>query len=368
MSSTYDAVLLVSFGGPERNEDVLPFLENVTRGRAVPEERLAEVAQHYYAYGGSPINRQCRELVAAIESDFAAHDLDLPVYWGNRNWDPYLTDTMCRMADDGVQRAIAFVTAAYSSYSSCRQYREDIAEAQMAIGERAPRVDKIRHYFNHPGFVEPMVDATDRALRAIPPERRGQVHLAFTAHSLPVAMAQASGPEGNAYVRQLEETARLVASCVDGGGDSGSDSPLASGGGGNLAPPPWRLVYQSRSGPPSQPWLEPDVCDHIDELHEAGAEAVVVVPIGFVSDHLEVLHDLDVEAAERAEKYGMSFARAATAGTDPRFVAMVRELVLERVHAQDERRALGQLGPSQDWCPAGCCPNPYAAKPAAACA
>lgn len=344
----YDALLLVSFGGPESAGDVLPFLENVTAGRNVPRERLEEVAEHYYAFGGSPINRQCRELKAAIETDFAAHALDLPVYWGNRNWDPYLTDTLGRMAADGVRRAVAFITAAYSSYSSCRQYREDIARAQQTVGSAAPRVDRVRHYFNHPGFIEPVAAHVQDALRSVPEPLRASARLAFTAHSLPTGMAETSGPDGGAYVRQLLEASRLVADRVDGGGH------------------PWQLVYQSRSGPPSQPWLEPDICDHLDELAGDGADAVVVVPIGFVSDHLEVLHDLDVEAAEQADKHGMSFARAATLGTDPRFVAMIRELVLERAAASAERPARGSLGPAHDNCPARCCPNPYGDRPAAA--
>lgn len=353
---TYDALLLVSFGGPERPEDVMPFLENVTAGRNVPRERLAEVAEHYYACGGSPINRQCRQLIAAIESDFAAHGLNLPVYWGNRNWDPYLTDTMLRMAADGVRRAMAFITAAYSSYSSCRQYREDIARAQREAGPDAPAVDKVRQYFNHPGFVEPMADATRRALGELPADKRDRAHIAFTAHSIPTAMAAASGPEGDAYARQLTETAGLVAERVDG-----SSGDVAGGGART-----WKLVYQSRSGPPSQPWLEPDICDHLDEVHADGAEAVVVVPIGFVSDHLEVLHDLDAEAAQRAEKLGIRLARASTAGTDPRFVAMVRELVRERTSPDAPARSLGTLGPGHCECPANCCPSPYGEKPAAA--
>lgn len=336
-AAAYDALLLVSFGGPECSEDVLPFLENVTKGRGVPRERLEEVAEHYYAFGGSPINRQCRELVAAIESDLAAHRMDLPVYWGNRNWEPYLTDTMRRMAGDGIRRAVAFITAAYSSYSSCRQYLEDIAAAQSTVGDQAPRVDKVRHYFNHPGFIDPMAEATRRALDELPSGQRDDAHLAFTAHSIPRAMAEASGPDGGAYVRQLKEAAGLVAECVDGGRR------------------PWQLVYQSRSGSPAQPWLEPDVCDHIDELNSQGTSAVVVVPIGFVSDHLEVLHDLDVEAAQHAAKQGLGFARAATVGTDPRFVAMVRELVAERMTTLPHRPAYGRLGPGHEDCPQMCC-------------
>ncbi|MQA83651.1 MAG: ferrochelatase [Streptosporangiales bacterium] len=334
----YDALLLVSFGGPEGPEDVMGFLENVTRGRNVPRARLAEVGEHYLRFGGvSPINQQCRDLIAAIEVDFAGHGLDLPVYWGNRNWKPYLADTMRRMADDGIRRAIAFVTAAYGSYSSCRQYREDIAGARAAVGSRAPRVDKLRHYFNHPGFVEPMVDATLAALHRLPEEVRGEAHLAFTAHSIPTQMAEHSGPRGGEYVRGLADAARLVQERVDGGTH------------------PWELVFQSRSGPPGQPWLEPDVGDHLDVLHCKGVRSAVLVPIGFVSDHLEIKYDLDVEAMDRAGELGIHLARVATVGTEPRFVAMVRELVLERMTPDAPRRALGTLGPSHDECPRECC-------------
>lgn len=337
-ASTYDALLLVSFGGPEGPDDVIPFLENVTRGRGVPRERLAEVGEHYFRFGGvSPINQQCRDLAAAIRADFAAHGLGLPVYWGNRNWRPYLTDTLQAMAADGIRRAAAFVTAAYGSFSSCRQYREDIARARAEVGPRAPQVDKLRNYFNHPGFVEPMADATVAALDRLPAQLRGEAHLAFTAHSIPTGMAEYSGPRGGEYVRQLTETARLVQERVDGGRCR------------------WRLVFQSRSGPPGHPWLEPDVGDHLEELHAEGVPACVLVPIGFVSDHMEVKFDLDVEAADRADKLGIDVVRAATAGTDPRFVAMVRELLLERAEPGTPRRVVGSLGPAQDDCPAHCC-------------
>ncbi|WP_434582110.1 ferrochelatase [Carbonactinospora thermoautotrophica] len=351
----YDALLLLSFGGPEGPDDVMPFLRNVTRGRGIPDERLAEVAQHYLRLGGvSPINEQCRRLLAAIRADFAAHGLDLPVYWGNRNWTPYLTDTLRQMAEDGVERAIVFVTSAYASYSGCRQYREDLAAAQAAVGERAPRCDKLRHYFNHPGFVEPMIDNTVAALRALPADLRAGARLAFTTHSIPISWAETSGPEGGAYVAQHLEVARLVATGVQ------ERTGVAH---------PWELVYQSRSGPPSQPWLEPDICDHLDALRSAGAAAVVIVPIGFVSDHLEVRYDLDTEALDHAAKLGLAATRAATVGVDPRFVAMIRELVLERAAAERgqpvARRAVGRLGPSHDVCPLDCCPNPWGHRPAA---
>ncbi len=337
---SYDALLVVSFGGPEGPDDVLPFLENVTRGRGIPRERLLAVATHYDHFGGvSPINAQNRALIAAVEADFARNGVDLPIYWGNRNWDPYLADTVRRMADDGVRRALAFVTSAYSSYSGCRQYQDDIAAARAQVGERAPQIDKIRHFFNHPGFVEPNADAVRAALMSLPDDRRDAARLVFTAHSIPVSMATASGPDGGLYVAELAEAARLVA---------GAAAPGRA----------YDLVWQSRSGPPQVPWLEPDIADHIDALAAAGVPAVVVSPIGFVSDHIEVLWDLDHEAAARAEKRGLAFARAATAGTDPRFVAMVCDLVLERCEPGRERRALGPMGASHDTCPLGCCPAP----------
>jgi ferrochelatase len=359
----YDAFLLVSFGGPEGTDDVMPFLQNVTRGRGVPPERLASVAEHYYAVGGvSPINQQCRDLLAAIRSAFPASGLSLPVYWGNRNWTPYLTDTVRTMAADGVRRAVALVTSAYSSYSSCRQYLEDIDRARAEVGSDAPRIDKIRRFFNHPGFIEPFAANTRAALATLPADLRDDAHLVFTTHSIPVAMARASGPGGtNRYVAELTEAAGLVAERVGGGTH------------------PWTLAYQSRSGPPSQPWLEPDIRDYLGELSKSGVKAVVVVPVGFVSDHMEVRHDLDVEAAETADSLGLAFARAATPGSHPAFVSMITDLVRERLALPDDTApdnpgpdnpgpdnpgpdstvldypALGGLGmPSHD-CPADCC-------------
>jgi protoporphyrin/coproporphyrin ferrochelatase len=327
----YDAFLLVSFGGPEGPDDVMPFLRNVTRGRGVPEERLAGVAEHYFAFGGvSPINQQCRDLLAAVQADFTASGLSLPVYWGNRNWSPYLADTVRAMAADGVQRAVAFVTSAYSSYSSCRQYLDDIERARAAVGPRAPRIDTTGRFFNHLGFIEPFADHARAALASLPGDVREDAHLVFTAHSIPVAMAEASGPSGGRYVAELTEAARLITERVGG-------------------THPWTLAYQSRSGPPSQPWLEPDVRDHLAELAKSGTLAVVVIPVGFVSDHMEVRHDLDVEAAHAADTLGLAFARAATPATDPRFASMITELVRER------RDALGTSGRPGDMCPAGCC-------------
>lgn len=338
MPGSYDAFLLVSFGGPEAPDEVMPFLRNVTRGRGIPDERLEHVAEHYYRFGGvSPINQQCRDLIAAIEAGFAAHGVNLPVYWGNRNWEPYLAGTVKRMAADGVRRAIAFTTSAYSSYSSCRQYLDDIELARAEAGPGAPAIDKLRHYFNHPGFIEPLAEHARTALATLPAGVQADAHLVFTAHSIPEAMAAASGPHGGAYEAQFREAARLISERVDGGRH------------------PWELAYQSRSGPPSQPWLEPDVADRLAALAHGGARAAVLVPAGFVSDHMEVRYDLDVEASAEAERLGMAVARAATPGTHPRFVAMVRELVAERMNDSAQRLTLGTLGPSHDVCPAGCC-------------
>jgi len=332
---SYDAFLLVSFGGPEARGDVLPFLENVTRGRGVPAARLEQVAEHYYRFGGvSPINQQCRDLLAAAEKDFAANGVGLPVYWGNRNWDPYLTDTIAAMAADGVRSALAFVTAAYSSFSSCRQYLDDIAQARAQAGDGAPRIHKLRPYFNHPGFIEPLADATAAAIESLPAALRDEADLVFTAHSIPAAMAVASGPAGGAYPAQLTEASELVAARVRARS--------------------WRLAYQSRSGPPSQPWLGPDVGECIAELAQSGSRAVVLVPVGFTSDHLEVKYDLDVEAAQTAQELGLALARAATPGPDPRFVTMVTELVREQLDGSPPR-ALGTGWPAAEFCTSGCC-------------
>ena len=338
----YDAFLVVSFGGPEGPADVMPFLENVTAGRGVPRERLEQVAQHYYAFGGvSPINQQCRDLIGAIEKDFAARAVALPVYWGNRNWEPYLPDTVANMAASGVRRALAFVTSAYSSFSSCRQYLNDIEAARAKVGASAPAIDKIRPYFNHPGFIGTFAAAAADAARSLPADVGDDYELIFTAHSIPETMAVASGPSGAAYQAQLTEAAGLVAA------ELGYQRR-------------WHLAYSSRSGPPAQPWLDPDINDLLGDVAAAGAHAVVVVPVGFVSDHMEIKFDLDVEAAQTAERLGLAFARAATPGTDSRFVSMVTDLVCERTgdHASSQAApaiALGTLGPGPDSCPAGCC-------------
>jgi protoporphyrin/coproporphyrin ferrochelatase len=323
----FDAILVVAFGGPEGMDDVMPFLENVTRGRKIPRERLEEVAHHYELFGGvSPINAQNRALIAALGPELEAHGVELPIYLGNRNWHPFLADTLREMADDGVTRALAFFTTGFSSYSSCRQYRENIAAAQDEVGADAPEVLRIRAFYNHPGFVEANADHVQTALEQAGPG----AHVAFTAHSIPSAMASRSR-----YESQLAETARLVAERV------GVDD--------------YALVFQSRSGSPHVPWLEPDVCDHIRSLAERGMTDVVVSPIGFVSDHMEILFDLDLEAREAAEAAGVGFARAQTAGTHPAFVAMIRELVQERLDPAVPRRASGRYGPSHDICVAGCC-------------
>jgi ferrochelatase len=349
----YDAFLLVSFGGPEKHEDVLPFLENVIRGRGVPRARLEEVAEHYFAFGGrSPINDLNREFLEAVREDFKGNGLDLPVYWGNRNWDPLLADTVRLMRDDGVRRAACLVTSAYASYSGCRQYRENLAAAASAV-EGAPQMDRLRHYFNHPGFVESMVDATLSALAELSDGEREGAHLVFVTHSIPTAMNESSGPSGGAYVAQHRSVAEEIVERVrmETGRRHRHD-----------------LVYCSRSGPPHVPWLEPDVNDHLASLAERGPSAAVLVPIGFVSDHMEVAFDLDTEAAATAEKIGLTLARAATAGIDPRFVSMVRELLLERAAVERgeevERPAEGSLPAAWDRCASGCCPNPRGHLPA----
>ena len=340
-ATRFDAILVVSFGGPEGMDDVIPFLENVTRGRNVPRERLEEVAHHYELFGGvSPINAQNRELIAALRIELDTHGIDLPIYFGNRNWDPFLTDALREMAGDGVERALAFFTSAYSSYSGCRQYREDIFNAQEAVGPGAPEVVKTRMFFNHPGWIEANADHVRTALDQL--VGGPDVHLAFTAHSIPVAMARACR-----YEDQLRESARLVAEAV-GVTDTA-------------------LVYQSRSGPPQVPWLEPDILDHLRAVAARGVTGVVIAPIGFVSDHLEVLFDLDVEAVETAAELGLNLVRAASAGTHPAFVAMIRELIEERLDLTSERRVVGRYTASHDTCPTDCClpgtgrPSPWAA-------
>lgn len=332
MSQPYDALLLMSFGGPESRDEVMPFLENVLRGRNIPRGRLLEVAEHYYEFGGtSPINARNRELIAALEAELGKRGPLLPVYWGNRNWHPFINDTVRRMAEDGVRRALAFVTSAYSSYSGCRQYREDIQKARSSVGSRAPRIDKIRVFYNHPGFIEANVDHVRRAFDKIAEAERSSAPLVFSAHSIPVSMAETCD-----YEKQLGEACRLVAT--------------------GLGLERWHLAYQSRSGPPHQPWLEPDVGELLEQLREQGHTSVVVSPIGFISDHMEVIYDLDTELKLRCDAVGLTVVRAATPGTHPEFVAMIRELILERMNQSPIRRFLGEHGASHDFCPVDCCP------------
>jgi protoporphyrin/coproporphyrin ferrochelatase len=319
MKTDYDAVLLVSFGGPEGMEDVIPFLENVLRGRNVPRERMLQVARHYELFGGvSPINRQNRELIAALEEELERNGPKLPIYWGNRNWHPMLVDTIRQMASDDIRNALAFVTSAYSSYSSCRQYLQNISDARDEVGLTAPRVEKLRAFYNHPLFIAANVEHIREAWSLLDDQR--SAHLVFTAHSIPESMAANCD-----YAAQLAQTGSVIAKAL------------------NIDE--WELVYQSRSGSPSQPWLGPDVCEHLRALREMDVEEVVVAPIGFVSDHMEVVYDLDVEARKVADEIGMKIVRAKTAGTHPAFVRMIRELIVERIE--------GVVPPAI--CETGCC-------------
>lgn len=335
-----DALLLVSFGGPERPEDVVPFMENVTRGRGIPRERLEQVSRHYLeVFGGvSPINAQARALKAALEAELAARGPDLPVYWGNRNWHPFLAESLRDMRADGVRHALAVVTSAYPSYSGCRQYREDLWRARLELGNGAPVVSKLRHYYAEGGFLDPVARGVAVELGHLGPDAR----LVFCAHSIPTSMAASSGPDGDGYVRALRLACEQVVARLDG-------------------PREWDLVWQSRSGPPSVPWLEPDVGDHLEALHTRGVREVVMVPIGFTSDHVEVLYDLDLQAQERvAGLPGLTARRSPTVGTDPQFVALLRDLVVERLEGP-ERADHGAPG-THDRCPVGCCRPP--ARPA----
>ncbi|MBC7171249.1 MAG: ferrochelatase, partial [Polyangiaceae bacterium] len=328
--SAYDALLIVSFGGPEGPDDVLPFLERVTRGKNVPRERLEIVAAHYHAVGGkSPINEQARAFVDALGAELRANDIDLPIYLGNRNSPPYLEDALRQMRQDGRTRALAFVMSTFSSYSGCRQYLENIEEARTVLGEGAPEVHKLRSHFNHPGFIEAMSDRVEEALSKLPSHLRKGARIAFTAHSIPVEMAESSS-----YVAQLEEASTLVAERVQH--------------------KEWQLVYQSRSGSPRVPWLEPDIIDHLEALAAIGTEAVVVVPIGFLSDHMEVVWDLDREAKLKAVALELEMVRAKTVGTHPAFVAAICELITERLGGAPSRRVLGTLGAALDTCAPGC--------------
>lgn len=350
----YDAILLAGFGGPEGQDDVIPFLRNVTRGRGIPDGRLEEVAHHYRHFGGvSPINEHNRELKAALEAELARRGVDLPVIWGNRNWDPYLNDAVREANDRGLTRLIAIATSAYSSYSSCRQYREDYADALEDAGlSGVLQIDKVRQFFDHPGFVTPFVEGLRGALAKLEAEHPGlsrtsEVEVLFATHSIPTADAAKSGPaergfgEGGAYAAQHLAVAEVV---------------MREAGAADV---PWQLVYQSRSGPPTQPWLEPDVNDAIAELPAAGRKAVVIVPLGFVSDHMEVMWDLDEEAMETAEEHGLAAIRVPTPGVHPAYVAGLVDLVMERMNGTPatERPHLTDLGPWYDTCRPGCCEN-----------
>ena len=339
MVERYDAFLLLGFGGPEGPDEVMPFLRQVTAGRNVPDERLLGVAEHYQHFGGvSPINAQNRALLSAVDDEFADRGIDLALYWGNRNWRPWLSDTVAEMAANGARRALVLATSATGGYSGCRQYRENLADARAEVGDGAPELVKLRHFFNHPGFIAANVDRVRAALERLPPAMADGARLVFTAHSIPSSADASAGPAGNLYSAQQHETARLIAEAVRGPG-AGFD-----------------LAWQSRSGPPQVPWLGPDVNDHLRTLAAAGERAVVVVPSGFVSDHLEVLWDLDTEASETAARLGLSMVRAETAGTHPAFVGAILELVQERLDGAP-KRATGPMGPSWDQCPfdEGCC-------------
>ena len=334
-----DAILIVSFGGPEGMDDVMPFLENVLRGKNVPHERMLEVAEHYRQFDGiSPINEQCRQLIDAIRKECVRRELSLPIYWGNRNWHPMMTDTLQKMASDGRKRAISFFTSMFSCYSGCRQYRENIAASQSAVGDSAPFVEKVRKGFNHPGFIAAQKDCLEQALAQLPEEVRAETTVLFTAHSIPKIMA-----DNSRYEEQLRESARLVCKAAGHG--------------------PWELVFQSRSGPPQQPWLEPDVCDRIEQLHsERNIQHVIVQPLGFVSDHMEVLFDLDHEAADLCKEKGIQMVRAATVGLHPKFVSMIVDLIEERLEPDTARPYVGSYGASHDLCPGNCCLYPQTGR------
>lgn len=341
-TEAYDSILLISFGGPEGREDVIPFLENVLRGRPVPRERMLEVAEHYYHFDGiSPINGHCRELIAALRQELDARGVALPIYWGNRNWKPMLPDTLREMTAKGLRRAVGVVTAAFSSYSSCRQYRENVQQAQAAVEGTAPQVDKLRVFYNHPLFISASRDRVAAALEQIPEARRAQTHIAYSAHSIPLSMANQCD-----YVKQLTESCRLVSESL------------------GIGPGRWKLVYQSRSGRPEDPWLDPDVNDYLKSLKSAGVTDVVVMPIGFLSDHMEVLFDLDEEARQTSQQIGLNMVRAGTVGMHPDFVRMIADLIEERISNSPVRLAVGQYPANHDICPIDCCPAPVMRRPA----
>ncbi len=340
-TSEYDAILVLSFGGPEKMDDVIPFLENVLRGRNVPRERMLEVAHHYEQFDGvSPINQQNRELIDALTVELQRAGINLPIYWGNRNWHPMLNETVHQMKADGIKKALTYVTSGYSCYSGCRQYRENIIAAREHIGPDAPTLDKIRVFYNHPDFIAANVEHIQAAINQLPNDLQSNCQIAFTAHSIPDSMASISD-----YVKQLSETARLIAEQLE------------------LPSTRYQLVYQSRSGRPQDPWLEPDILDHINSLHAQSINALVIAPIGFLSDHMEVLFDLDVEAKNLCDDLHIPMARSKTVGNHPFFISMIRELIEERLGVREQKRAIGQFGPNHDVCPMNCCPAPT--RPAA---
>ncbi|MCT1556662.1 ferrochelatase [Helcobacillus massiliensis] len=354
MSAPIDSILFASFGGPETLDDVMPFLRNVTRGRGIPDERLEEVSHHYRALGGkSPINDQNKDLIARLEKALAARGIDLPVYWGNRNWEPYVNDTVKQMHADGHRHALGLVTSAYSSYSSCRQYREDFGLALQANDLKGEfEISKARVYFNHPGFLDPVVDSVRGAIADLEADghERSAIDVLFSTHSIPNTMADTSGPRdtweegsGGWYVKQHQAAIDYV---------------IEKAGASDV---PHQLVYQSRSGPAHIPWLEPDINDVIDGLE--GRTAVIVVPIGFVTDHVEVVWDLDTEAKETAEEKGLAFIRVPTSGSSDRFVEALVDLVEERISGAEPTIAVGGDIQCGDVCGAGCCPNARAIQP-----
>ena len=326
----FDAILVVSFGGPEGPDEVMPFLRNVVRGKNIPDERLQAVAHHYQLFGGiSPLNGRNRQLIAALRAGLDEQQIDLPIYWGNRNWNPLLEDTVAAMAAAGVRRALAVVTSAYSSYSGCRQYLEDIERARAAVGAQAPLIEKIKVFYDQPGFLDANVDLLRQAVTKLDAESQGDVHVAFSAHSIPLSMAN-----GCHYAEQLTHVAHIVAS--------------------RLGIENWKLVFQSRSDPPTQPWLEPDIRDHLRSLHASGVKTVVVAPIGFISDHMEVIYDLDTEAAQLCAELGMNMIRSETVGTHPSFLKMIVALIIERISGQPGSAAMTNASDST-LCGPNCC-------------
>lgn len=309
--NSYDALIIVSFGGPEGMDDVMPFLENVVRGKNVPADRLSTIAHHYDIFGGvSPINGQNRELKKLLERKFDSMGIKLPVYWGNRNWKPYLKDTILEMKSHGIKNALAFVTSAYGSYSGCRQYLENIEQARKEVGEGAPQIHKLPAFFNNPNFIQVNVKNIQEQIEKLPANEKKFFHIAFTAHSIPTSMSQTSP-----YLLQLQRTCQAVAQ--------------------KLRTQNWKLVFQSRSGPPTVPWLDPDISEHLETLAKQGFKSVIASPIGFISDHMEVIYDLDVEAKQKAEELGITLYRAKTPGNDPLMIDMISSIVQNYLNGKE---------------------------------